>query len=136
MILDVATELVELVETDEGVARIVLDVEPLEWRPECLYAIADRDEQYGFESGPAVRQEFDIRLIYVTSNEGEEARKERDPELSAYLDSKRGAYMEALRLAQQREPYWTFGRPASATAPRTLSNRSTALRFTGYRIKD
>lgn len=133
-LIDVAAEVATLVEPAENITRVALDVEPLTWLADHLYVITDRNEYIPFESGPAVRQEFDLRIILVVSQEGEEARKERTEELARFLDEKRGSYMDLLRRYAQREPFWDFGQTASVISPRTLSNRGLAVRFSGYRI--
>lgn len=134
MITDVAAALAELFESGDDVERVILDTEPYQWEAERLYAYRVTDEYVGIESGPTAQQNFDIRLVYVTSSDGEEAHLERDPDIATFLDGKRHAYMEALRNRPQSEPYWTYARPIVEDGPETLENRSVAVRVTGYRI--
>jgi hypothetical protein len=133
VILDVAAALARLLEPTEQVEIVVLDVPPLTWKAGHLYLFPLRDDTVGIESGPTVRQDFDIRVVYIVSNEGEEASKDRSPELAKTLDEKRHAYMETIRT-HQSGPLWAYLRAAMDAANRTLQNRGLALRVSGYRI--
>jgi hypothetical protein len=130
-----ARALGELLEPGGDVAIEVLDVEPLTWEPEHLYMIVSRWDEEPFESGPSVIQDADIRAVYVTSNEREEARKRRDPELAAFLDGKVESYLATVRR-NQLSPHWYSARGARVTSPRTLDKRGAAVNVRVRRITD
>lgn len=133
MILDIAAEMASLLEPFDDVTKIVLDREPISWEPETLYVYPLANAYVGIESGPTVRQDFELRAVYVTATDGEEARRERDPELAAYLDDKANGYMEKVRHHQQAGT-WMHVSPIAEDGPRMVSSRSVAIRLPGYRI--
>lgn len=131
---DLVAAMRDLLEPDP--ADVVKDLggeEPLVWDPNTFYVFPFRNTTVPIETGPTVRQDFGLLAIFVAEAH-EEARLERKPEVSALLDTKRGAYMEKVRL-NQSTVLWNHVRAAELRrAPRTLQGRAVAIEITGYRI--
>ena len=109
------------------------NAKPLKSLPLTLYLWVTQVSETGIESGPTARQDFVIDLVLTGPDAGEEPALERDPVVSSFLDTRRAGYLAAIR-SNQRTSLWGSLRAASATAPATLQQRSTALRLSGYRI--
>lgn len=109
------------------------NAKPFTWLPSTLYAWVSQLSEIGIESGPVVRQDFAIDVVLTGPDAGEEPMRERDPDVSDFLDTRRDVYLAAVRT-NQRTTLWGHLRAASANAPATLQLRSTALRLSGYRI--
>lgn len=136
MILDVCSALALLLEPPvvPDIVRVALDLEPLTWEANHLYVYPVRVSEVPFETGHSRRQEFDLNAVYIADNGGEEAQLERSEALAVLLDMKRGQYMQAVR-ANQATGLWSMLRAVSDSAsPRTLDNRSAAVRISGWRI--
>lgn len=116
-----------LVAVDETAAR------PFAWAEQTLYVYEEATVDTPIETGPVVRQDFTLRAVLTGPRLGEEAKQTRLPAVSTFLDTRRDAYLAAVR-ASQRTALWGNLRAASAPGPATLQVRSIALRITGYRI--
>lgn len=139
LILDVCHALAA--QLDPDAEPIVLDIEPLTWHAGHLYVypISVGEPRFETRGGPGdpvtARQDFVLSAVYVTDNDGEEARQERDPALAAFLDMKRGTYMGVIRRAAPTYGLWEYLFAAvDQTRPRMLDKRSAAVRISGWRI--
>lgn len=137
-ILDVVERVRLLLEPDDQVEVDEGGAAPKEWATAGadearLYVFPDpRLREVPFESGPTARQDFTVHAVLVAPS-AEEALKQTDAELSAWLDEKRGTYLEAVRLNRTTET-WHHLVAAERPAPRTLTTRSLALELSGYRF--
>lgn len=132
-IQDLVAAMRDLLEPDPEVNRDLAGEEPLKWDEDTLYVFPFRNVTTPIETGPTVRQDFGLVAVWVARG-GEEARQKRSVEVSAALDVKRGAYMEAVRTNQVTAVWDHIQAAERARPPRTLQARAVAIEVTGYRI--
>lgn len=109
------------------------DAKPLRTAPLTLYVYPERVVEVPVETGPTARRDFIVAVVVTGPDAGEEAAQQRDPDVSAFLDARREAYLAAVR-ANRHGTAWHHIAAAEVAGPATLEHRSLALRLTGYVI--
>ncbi len=134
MIGDVCAGVAALLEPDLQADIDEAAVEPYSWVAGKLYVYPTRQRFTPIESGPTVRQDFDLLAVYVADGEGEEATRERSAELTSELDRKADSYARAVRTNQWTVLWDNLVAGLDVRPPTTLATRALAVRVSGYRI--
>jgi hypothetical protein len=135
-ILAAVRDLLEPEPVPPAVRAVAVDTtgaKPLVTVARTLYVYPERVAEAPVETGPTARRDFVIAAVVTGPDAGEEASSQRDPEVSAFLDGKREAYLAAVR-ANRHGTAWHHLSAAEVAGPTTLEHRSLALRLTGYVI--
>lgn len=110
--------------------------EPLDWAAAaegCWYVFpAPPIAEVPFESGPTARQDFRLRAVLVVPS-SESALRQRDPDISAWIDEKRASSFDAIRRNRSTVT-WHHIVATEVPGPELLTKRSLALDLTGYRF--
>lgn len=136
MIAEIAAGLRAILEPDESVARDETAAEPFDYQPGTLYVfpsgpIVDNP----IETGPTVRADFAFTAAFLFEGH-EEANRTRLADVTAAIDEKVTAYLDAVRNNQRVAGAWDYIRGASlARPPATLQGRAAAISITGYLIR-
>ena len=109
--------------------------EPFDWVPgtQYVYLAEGSPTERAFETGPSARQDFAVLLVYV-AEAGEEALRQRDPDVTAELDTRLEAWLSAVRANRANATWLHLEAAAEARPPATLTSRAVAVRLTGYRL--
>lgn len=134
MIRDVCAGIAALLEPSSQAEIDETSSPPFSWEPGRLYVYPTSQRFTPIESGPTVRQDFDLLAVYVEEGEGEEALRRRSAELSDALDQKADGYTRAVRTNQRTALWDNIQAALDARPPATLQTRAIALRISGYRI--
>jgi hypothetical protein len=139
-VLDVTDALLALLEpAPSTVVKDDTAERPFEWVANTLYAYPVTDVHVDPETGavPTVRENFTVEMVFVADHAGEEAKRERDRDVSVLLDAKAHAYADILARNSTRgagRP-WDYARVASVDWDRLrqIDVRGVAVRITGWR---
>jgi hypothetical protein len=134
-LITVIDALQDLVEPDTDVTIDRAASQPYEYLPNTLYAWEEGSSRRSFESGPTVREDFEILLVYVVAA-AEEALLARDRDVSIALDTKRTAYLDAIRQNSGIPPWSYITASSDPDMIRQFEVRGIAIRVSGYRIID
>lgn len=132
----IVAEIRRILEPDDPYSEIAVDesaARPLTFRPRTLYVYPGQLTENPIETGPTARRDFSVSVILTGPEAGEEADGVRSPEVSAFLDEKREAYLATVR-AHQHGTAWDFLRASEDVGPSNLEIRALSLRLSGYVI--
>lgn len=115
--------------------------EPSTYEPGWLYIFESQDRREYAGTGPEVRQDFGLTVVYVVDNEVETEQGIRSRAITLELDDKRDGYLQ--KLAEKRNGDDVYGprlwQDAHASADfdflRAFSVRGVALQIVGYRFR-
>lgn len=133
MPLDVVDQIRSSIEPDPLVAKDPTGERPFEFDPDTLYVWTDREERRPADGLQDV-ESFEILIVFVADNEGEEALQERDPDVSERLDEKRETYLSWIG-DRAATPMWDYlAGSADMDFLRSFEGRAVAIRASGYRF--
>jgi hypothetical protein len=131
--LDVVDQIRASIEPDPAIAKDPTGERPFEFEPETLYVWSE-GEGRRIAAGQQDREEFEILILYVADNEGEEALQQRDPDVTEKLDMRRDAYLAWIR-DHEATPAWDhLSGDADPDYVRGFEGRAVAVRASGYRF--
>lgn len=140
-VIDAIRDLFEppsLADPNKSVAGVNIDrscAEPIEKVANTIYAWEAACAESSIGTGE-VRQDFEVSVLFVVDNEGENAAVLRSRDVSEALDTKRTAYLRLVRLFAHIPPWDSGNITASSDADflRQFEVRGIAIRVRGYRL--